>query len=109
VVDDADLPLGELRLRMKGSAGGHHGLESIERHLGGRNYARLRIGIGRQATDVREITNHVLGKFGAGEREWLDRILERAARQIECWVTRGIQEAMNQFNGAVAAPMPKES
>src|SRR5438067_378912 len=62
IVDDADLPLGEIRLRPSGSSGGHHGLESIEQHLDARNYARLRIGIGRQ-TGAREITGYVLGKF----------------------------------------------
>ena len=55
VVDDADLPLGEIRLRPGGSSGGHHGLESIEQHLGTREYARLRVGIGRQG-GAREIT-----------------------------------------------------
>src|SRR5271166_5988508 len=61
-VDDADLPLGEIRLRPAGSSGGHHGLESIEQHLATRQFARLRVGIGRQP-GVREITNFVLGKF----------------------------------------------
>ena len=64
VVDDADLPLGEIRLRAGGSSGGHHGLESVEQHLGTRDYARLRIGIGRQA-GAREITGYVLGRFNS--------------------------------------------
>ena len=59
-VDDADLPLGEIRLRASGSSGGHHGLESIEQHLATREFARLRIGIGRQ-DGAREITDFVLG------------------------------------------------
>ena len=63
-VDDADLPLGEIRLRAGGSSGGHHGLESIEQHLGTREFARLRIGIGR-VDGAREITDHVLGRFDA--------------------------------------------
>ncbi len=62
VVDDADLPLGEIRLRAGGSSGGHHGLESIEQHLGSREFARLRIGIGRQ-DGAREITDYVLSRF----------------------------------------------
>src|SRR3984957_18164330 len=62
-VDDADLPLGEIRLRASGSSGGHHGLESIEQHLGTRGFARLRMGIGRTADGRREITGHVLAPF----------------------------------------------
>src|SRR5438477_846934 len=101
VVDDADLPLGEIRLRPRGSSGGHHGLESIERRLGTRAYARLRIGIGRTAVAAREITNYVLGRFNAEETPLLEKVLDRAADQIECWLSAGIGTAMNQFNGAV--------
>src|SRR5580698_5465551 len=64
VVDDADLPLGEIRLRPGGGAGGHHGLESVMQHVGSREYARLRLGIGRK-DEARQITGHVLGKFSA--------------------------------------------
>jgi len=98
VVDDADLPFGEIRLRPGGSSGGHHGLESIEQHLGSREFARLRIGIGRR-DGARQITGHVLGKFDAGESGALEKILERAAGQLECWLDAGLQKAMSQFNG----------
>jgi PTH1 family peptidyl-tRNA hydrolase len=104
VVDDADLPFGEIRMRSGGSSGGHHGLESIEQHLGTREFPRLRIGIGRRATDNREITNYVLGQFAADERELMGKILTRAGEQIDCWLNAGIQKAMSQFNGAVIAP-----
>jgi PTH1 family peptidyl-tRNA hydrolase len=104
VVDDADLPFGEIRLRPDGSSGGHHGLESIERHLGTRQYARLRIGIGRRADGVREITNHVLGQFGPGEAKLLEKVLDQAAQQAECWLAHGAEKAMNQFNGTVDGP-----
>jgi len=98
-VDDADLPLGELRLRPGGSSGGHHGLESIEQHLGTRDYARLRIGIGRR-DGARQITGHVLGRFDSTEAAVMDKVLTVAADQAECWLDAGIQKAMNQFNGA---------
>src|SRR5580693_8012337 len=64
--DDADLPLGTLRLRAEGSSGGHHGLESIEQHVASRGFARLKIGIGRK-DGSREITGYVLGRFDAPE------------------------------------------
>jgi PTH1 family peptidyl-tRNA hydrolase len=97
-VDDADLPFGEIRLRPGGSSGGHHGLESIEQHLGSREFARLRIGIGRR-DGARQITGHVLGKFDAAESGALEKILERAANQLDCWLDAGLQKAMSQFNG----------
>ncbi len=98
VVDDADLPLGELRLRPSGSSGGHHGLESVEQHLGTREYARLRVGIGRQA-GAREITGHVLGRFSSTEAALADTVLTVASDQAETWLDAGIQRAMSQFNG----------
>jgi len=103
VVDDADLPVGELRLRPGGSAGGHHGLESIEARLGTREYARLRIGIGRR-NGQREITSHVLGRFNAAEAALMDKVINVASDQMECWLDAGIQKAMSQFNGVVAGP-----
>ena len=101
VVDDADLPLGEIRMRPGGSSGGHHGLESAEQHLGTREYPRLRVGIGRTQTAEREITDYVLSKFSASERKVVEKVLDRAADQVECWVKDGIGKAMSQFNGAV--------
>jgi PTH1 family peptidyl-tRNA hydrolase len=99
-VDDADLPLGEIRLRPGGSSGGHHGLESIEAHLGSREYARLRIGIGRKDS-VRQIAGHVLGKLNAVEMAVMEKVLVRATDQVECWLAHGLQKAMSQFNGVV--------
>ena len=99
-MDDAELPLGEIRLRPGGSSGGHHGLESIESHLGSREYARLRIGIGRK-DGAREITGHVLGRLNAGEMAVMEKVLARAADQVECWLAHGLQKAMSQFNGVL--------
>jgi peptidyl-tRNA hydrolase, PTH1 family len=103
VVDDADLPVGQLRMRPEGSSGGHHGLESIEQQLGTRSYPRLRVGIGRRSQEQREITDHVLGRFEAEERKAMEEVLDRAVRQMECWLADGIEKAMNEFNGAVTA------
>jgi PTH1 family peptidyl-tRNA hydrolase len=87
-------------LRPGGSAGGHHGLESIEQHLGTREYPRLRVGIGR-LEGAREITGHVLGRFGSTEAKLADKVLTVAASQAEAWLVAGIQKAMSQFNGTV--------
>jgi len=103
VVDDADLPLGGIRLRPGGSSGGHHGLESIEQHLGSREFARLRLGIGRRE-GAREITDYVLSRFDRAEAALMEKVFDRAAGQAECWLTGGVQKAMNQFNGVVDSP-----
>ena len=101
VVDDVDLPFGEIRMRADGSSGGHHGLESIEAHLGTRQYPRVRIGIGREPGVAREITGYVLGAFRAAEAELLDKVLNRARDQIECWLDEGIAKAMSRYNGKI--------
>ena len=107
VVDDADLPLGHIRLKMFGGSAGHHGLESVERQLGTRAYPRLRLGIGRRSTGDREITDYVLGRFAEAERQVMREVLDRAGRQVECWLAHGIEKAMNEFNGALSAPADK--
>ncbi|MBM3821479.1 MAG: aminoacyl-tRNA hydrolase [Verrucomicrobia bacterium] len=101
VTDDADLPLGALRLRPGGSSGGHHGLESIERRLSSREFSRQRVGIGRQEGSSRQIAGYVLSQFEDPERPKLDRVLARASDQIERWLESGVASAMNDFNGMV--------
>ena len=106
-VDDADLPLGEIRLRASGSSGGHHGLESIEQHLASRPFPRLRIGIGRRE-GAREITDFVLGRFEEAESVSMGKVLDRASDQVECWVDGGIEKAMNRFNGVIDSTNEKK-
>ena len=101
VVDDADLPFGAIRLRPEGSSGGHHGLESIQQHLGTTDFPRLRIGIGRNDPADRQITGYVLSRFRSEELELLGKVLTRAVEQIECWLAEGILSAMNRFNGTI--------
>jgi len=101
IVDDADLLFGEIRLRARGSSGGHHGLDSIAGHLGTTEFARLKIGIGRRREGRREISGYVLSPFDAGEKVLLEKVLKRAADQTECWLAEGVDRAMNKFNGAV--------
>ncbi len=100
VVDDAELPLGRLRLRGRGSAGGHNGLKSIIEHLGGEDFARLRIGVGKE-TDNADLADHVLGRFTPGERAAVDAALDRAAEGLLCYLDEGLTAAMNRVNAAV--------
>jgi len=96
VYDDLDLPLGKMRLRPKGSAGGHHGMESIIAHIGTSDFARLRVGIGRPNPDAD--IDHVLGNFEGDERKLMDETFANAADAISVWVAEGINAAMNKFN-----------
>ncbi len=101
LVDDADLPLGAIRLRPGGSPGGHHGLESVEQFLGTREYPRLKLGVARPKQDTRDIANHVLGRFSDDEAVEWSKVLDRATAQVECWVGSGIGKAMSLYNGSI--------
>lgn len=95
VADDIDLPLGRVRLRRSGSAGGHNGLRDIISSFGTNEFARLRIGIGRTGDAV----DHVLATFKPDERELADEMVQVGADAAERWLLDGIDEAMNVFNG----------
>ena len=107
VSDDIYLPLGMLRMRASGSSGGHRGLDSIEAAIGGRDYVRLRIGVGtpNRSTDPAENTaalrEHVLEEFAPEELPALEATVRRAADAVECWLAEGALGAMNQFNRKV--------
>ena len=104
VVDEAQLPLGKLRARMRGSAGGHNGLKSVIAHLGDQ-FSRLRLGVGRPAEGEvekaarRDLADHVLAKFDADEAAEVERMTTRAADAAETFITSGIAAVMNQYNG----------
>ena len=97
VVDEAQLPLGKLRARSRGSAGGHNGLKSVIAHLGD-EFARLRLGVGR-GDDRRNLADHVLTRFDKDEVAEVDRMIARAADAAETFITSGIAAVMNQYNG----------
>jgi PTH1 family peptidyl-tRNA hydrolase len=105
VYDDADLPLGRLRLRANGSAGGHNGLKSIIQELGTIEFPRLRIGVGRQAG---ELKSHVLGSFDPDEKPQIDEAVKRAADAAEVFARENIVAAMNQYNAAPPAAETEE-
>jgi len=98
LVDDFALPVGRFRLRGAGSAGGHNGLKSIEAALRRQDYARLRIGIGPLPPGTRDTADFVLAPFEPAEREAIDALLDPMAEAVECWLTEGIEPAMNRFN-----------
>ncbi len=102
VTDDVNLPLGRLRLRPAGSAGGHNGLKDIEKALGGRGYPRLRIGVGEPPGRMDRV-DYVLGKFPSADRELVEAVLDRAARAAEDWMALGMDRARGKYNGMLIA------
>jgi peptidyl-tRNA hydrolase, PTH1 family len=100
IADDVDLPLGRIRLRRDGSAGGHNGLRSIIAAFGSNEFNRLRIGVGRGG----ETVDHVLATFRPDERELAGEMVATAADAAETWLRDGIDAAMNAFNGLGGEP-----
>jgi peptidyl-tRNA hydrolase, PTH1 family len=100
VADDIDLPLGRVRLRRSGSAGGHNGLRDIIAAFGSEDIARLRIGVGRAG----EAASHVLATFRADERDLATEMVAVGADAVERWLAEGMAVAMNAFNGVEVAP-----
>jgi peptidyl-tRNA hydrolase, PTH1 family len=95
VCDDISLPLGKLRIRAKGTHGGHNGLRDIQNHLGGVEYARLRIGVDAPREDA---VDHVLGRFRAAERAVIEDAVGLAAQAVGVWSRQGVEAAMNKYN-----------
>ncbi len=100
VSDDIDLPIGRIRIRKGGSAGGHNGLKSVIERLGSPDFVRLRIGVGRDRNDRSEVVGHVLGKFDPAARALMtERIVPAAVRALMQALTEGPEAAMNAWNG----------
>lgn len=101
VYDDMDLPVGRLRMRLTGSAGGHNGMKSIIAHLGSKDFPRLRIGIGK--SDGKKATvNHVLGKFAPQEVLAIDEVMFASTKAIELSLKEGMEHSMNRYNSFAA-------
>jgi PTH1 family peptidyl-tRNA hydrolase len=103
VCDDINLPLGKLRFRARGSAGGHNGLRDIQNHLGSDEYSRLRIGVGAPPEDT--AIDYVLGRFRPTERKAIEDAVATAVQGVLLWGREGIEACMNRYN---AEPKPKQ-
>ncbi len=102
VVDELDLPFGTLRLRERGSAGGHNGLASVIQQLGTNEFPRLRVGIGRGRSSA---TAQVLSKFSSDEQKELPFVIDEAVDACRLWLQDGAVTAMNRINAAVPKPV----
>lgn len=103
IYDDMDLPVGRLRIRLSGSAGGHNGMKSIIAHLGVKEFPRLRIGIGKSDEEQGTIS-HVLGKFAPHESKIIEEVLYVSVKAIELSLKQDIEQSMNRYNGFSIAP-----
>jgi PTH1 family peptidyl-tRNA hydrolase len=97
VVDDINLPLGRLRLRGGGSAGGHNGLKSLIERLGSRDFHRMRMGVG-DSRATGDLSHHVLARFRPDEKQAVQEMIEEACDAALVWLTDGIDTAMNRYN-----------
>jgi peptidyl-tRNA hydrolase, PTH1 family len=102
IYDDMDLPVGRLRMRLSGSAGGHNGIKSTISHLGGQNFPRLRIGIDKSNGD-RETISHVLGRFSPSEQQVMTEVLHLVLQAVEMSLKEGVEKAMSLYNAKTVA------
>lgn len=105
ICDDINLPVGKIRVRAKGSDGGHNGLWSIIHRLGSDAFPRVRVGVGAPPPEM-DMVGYVLGRVPSAERADIRDAVERAARAAETWVTDGIDAAMNRWNAGPSTPKP---
>ena len=107
VLDEVELPLGALRLRARGSAGGHNGMVSIISALGTTDFPRLRVGVrGERYSKERDLADYVLEPFAKGERPEIDGAVEKAVEALRLWLSEGIDAAMKFTNTKPSSPEP---
>ena len=97
IYDDISLAPGKLRIRPKGSAGGHNGIKNIIAQLSTQNFYRIKVGVGEKPKGW-DLADYVLGHFSKEENEWMETAFEEAAKAVEVIITKDIATAMNQFN-----------
>lgn len=105
--DDMDIPVGMIRIRKKGSAGGHNGMKSVLYHMQDENFPRVRIGIGRPPVGW-TVIKHVLTPFSPDDRILIDEVIDRLVPAVECIVRDGVDLAMNRFNPVRQKKTPPE-
>lgn len=99
ISDDISLPLGKIRVRAGGSAGGHNGLKNIIAHLGTDAFPRVRVGVGAPENPEHDIVDWVIGAFSAAEKKTVDEALDKALAAAECIIEKSVTEAQNRYNG----------
>lgn len=97
IYDDISLEPGQLRIRLKGSAGGHNGIKNIIAHLGTQEFPRVKVGVGAKPPKM-DLKDYVLSRFSKGEQEQMDQAFTEAAKAVAVMITEGPERAMNQFN-----------
>ena len=97
--DDVALPVGKLRVRRGGSAGGHNGLKDLIRHLGTDQFPRIKIGVGEKPHPDYDMADWVLGKFQGEDKKIIDQAVKRAADAVELLLSQGVDKAMSRYNG----------
>ena len=102
VSDDIDLPVGKMRVRKGGSAGGHNGLKSVIERTGTPDFVRLRLGVGRDSRERANVIGHVLGKFSPADRRVMDEVVAQAVQAIGTIELESAETAMNRYNGWTA-------
>ena len=104
IYDEMDLPLGRLRIRLSGSAGGHNGMKSAIAHLGTQQFPRVRIGIGSAKSNEKDAVSHVLGSFAPSEKGAIDEVLDLTVNAIELSLKQGVEKVMSLYNNRNVEP-----
>ena len=109
IQDDLDLPVGQLRIRKKGSAGGHNGIKSIQEHLGTDEFPRFKIGISHPGRNGKAVVSHVLKAFAGEEKAAIEEAVKKMADALERWVKEDIDAVMNEYNKKPAKPKKEKA
>ena len=104
IQDDLDLPVGQLRIRKKGSAGGHNGIKSIQEHLGTDEFPRFKVGISHPGRNGKAVVSHVLKPFAGEEKAAIEEAVKKMADALERWIKEDIDAVMNEYNKKPAKP-----